>query len=429
CWLMGPSPHMKVQHYLYVALSVGALSCAAEDPIESVGSPSTTPGGAQGGAQAGAGTPGGVGGTGTTGSVGGTASGTGTAGGTAMPGGTGAIPPGAIGGVCQVQVVESGRITPDMLIVLDRSGSMRMGNVNRWDPSVMALKTLTSSLGATINFGLMAYPGNGMMMPTMPQQDCSKLPLLSQEQINCIAMQAAGGINNVTCGAGTVDVPIAANNGARIAMALDGMQPNGATPTAATLKAAHTAVGTGKEVLDGTTRPKYVLLVTDGAPNCSTPNSTGGPGGQGFDNAAVDQSVAEITAMAQDGIKTYVIGYGTRNDQQLSAALNRMAVAGGTGDMEHRSIEDGMGLLDQFTKIAGQVASCEFTLNMATTDPRFVEVKLDGKVINLNDANGWVIADDRRRITVQGRSCAALSATDQKHSVAVRVLCEPVPLE
>jgi hypothetical protein len=307
-----------------------------------------------------------------------------------------------------------------MLIVLDRSGSMRTNGVNRWDPSVMALKTLTSSLGSTINFGLMAYPGKSMA--AMPAQDCSTLPLLDQ-----IACYAAGGIATIdTCGAGSVDVPIGPNNGAKIGAALDSMAPNGATPTSATLKAAHTALGSGLTVLDDTTRPKYVLLVTDGAPNCSNAGSTGG---RGFDTAAVDQSVAEITAMAKDGIKTYVIGYNTKSDAQLNAALNSMAQAGGTGDQQHHAIEDGMGLLTEFQKIAGAAASCEFVLTTPPSDPRYVEVKLDGNAIKLTDANGWAISDDRRRITLQGSACTAVTAQGQKHNLTVRVLCEPVVLQ
>jgi hypothetical protein len=398
---------------LSLALGLGVLACAAEDPSAagSTNSFQNSVTGDAGTLPVPTGTTGGLGGTGAQAGIGGTGS---LAGGAA----------GGNGGVCAVQTVESGRIIPDMLIVLDRSGSMRGNGVNRWDPSVMALKTLTSSLGSTINFGLMAYPGKSTAMP-VATQDCSTLPLF--DQIACIAAEAAGGIATLdTCGAGSVDVAIGPNNGAKIATALDSMAPNGATPTAVTLKAAHTALGSAIAALDETVRPKYVLLVTDGAPNCSDPQSTGG---RGFDNSAVDQSVAEITAMAKDGIKTYVIGYGTKNDQQLNAALNRMAVAGGTGDQQHHAIEDGMGLLTEFQKIAGAAAGCEFVLTTPPTDPRYVEVKLDGNQINLKDANGWNISDDRRRISVTGSACSALSALNEKHNLTVRVLCEPVVLQ
>jgi Mg-chelatase subunit ChlD len=334
------------------------------------------------------------------------------------------------GQVCEVQSVESGRVTPDMLIVLDRSGSMRNNGVDRWAPSVSALKQITSSLGGSINFGLMTFPGMSAAPPPAPTQNCAALTDLL-EQIACFATEAAGGVANLdTCVAGAVDVPIATNNGGAIASVLDRMRPEGATPTAVTLKAAHASIGSGLVALDDVVKPKYVLLVTDGAPNCSTPQSTGGGGrgGGGFDNQAVEMSVGEITAMAKDGVKTYVIGYGTKSDAQLSAALDRMAQAGNTGDTQHHAIEDGNALLTEFQKIAGAAVGCDFALKKAPPDPSYVEVKIDGKQINLNDANGWTISSDRRRITLVGGACTAISSKEQ-HLLSVRVLCERVVLE
>ena len=253
-------------------------------------------------------------------------------------------------------------------------------------------------------------------------QDCSAITDVLQ-QLTCVAMGAAGSIAALdTCIPGTVEVPIASNNAMAIGTALDQMSPLGATPTAVSLKAAHDAIGSGVAALDTTVRPKYVLLVTDGAPNCSTSASTGAPGGRGFDSQAVEQSVAEITAMAKDGIKTYVIGYSTKSDPQLSAALDRMAVAGNTGDMQHHAIEDGMALETAFQKIAGAVASCELGLDTIAVNASYVQVKLDDKQIDLNDANGWEISPDGRRVTLKGSACDALTSKDARHVVSVRVL-------
>lgn len=398
---------------LTLVLSFGALACGADEGTSTSPADPLTMGGAS--VQTGGGT---IIAGGTT--SGGAGSSTNPSNGVPGPGGS---------TVCEAKTVGSGRVTPDMLIVLDRSGSMRMGNVNRWDPSVSAVKTITAQLGSTINFGLMAFPGMaGATASPIPMQDCNALTDIV-DQLACIAGNAAvTGIQNIdSCGAGSVDVPIGPNNGAPIAAALDRMAPNGATPTAATLKAAHGALGASIAGPDDVVPPKYVLLVTDGAPNCANGGGRGGNNG-GIDPAAVDQSVAEITAMAKDGIKTFVIGYNTKSDAQLSAALDRMAQAGDTGDKQHHAIEDGNALVAEFEKIAGAAASCEFVLNTQPINASYVEVKLDGAQLKLNDANGWLLSADRRRVTLQGTACQAIAGM-QQHTLSVRVLCEPVVLQ
>lgn len=402
-------------HSLWFMTALGLLACGTDDSVSSVvGLPSTAGAGgnntpaAQGGAQGG----------GTQGGILPPVTGTGTgAGAPSTPSSSNQ------GTVCEVQSVDSGRVAPDMLIVLDRSGSMRMGDVNRWDPSVSALKTITSSFGDSINFGLMAFPGRSATTPTSTQ-NCAAITNIV-DQVACWTSQRAGSVGAIdTCAAGSVDVPIAPSNGAAIASALSGMAPDGATPTAATLKAAHDALGSVMVALDDVTRPKYVLLVTDGAPNCSDPASLG----RGFDQQALDQSVAEISAMAMDGIKTYVIGYNTKSDPQLSGALDRMAQAGNTGDTQHRAIEDEQSLLAQFQQIAGVATSCELVLSSAPENPSYVDVRVDGNQVLLNDANGWTISADHKTVSLQGNACATLRSSAQ-HLVTVQVLCNPVSLQ
>jgi hypothetical protein len=324
--------------------------------------------------------------------------------------------------VCQKLQVDTGRVTPDMMIVLDRSGSMKNRGVNRWDPSVAGLKAITASTEDAIRFGLMAYPGTGGTS-AQPAVDCSTITDLVQ-QISCFAMSGSSG-GGGTCSAGHVDVPIAATNAQAIARALDGMQPGGSTPTAATLEAAHQSLGSGAAPLNPDVRnvsAKYVLLVTDGAPNC-----TGGSTGGGQDAAAVAASVAAIKSMADDGIKTYVLGYDAQNDPTLAAALDMMAAAGGTGDAHYRPINDQASLQQEFSRIAGSAARCEYALAQAPRDPSFVRVTQDGATLAFGDANGWVISADRMKITLQGAACELMRGTEL-HALSVEVECERVTL-
>lgn len=308
-------------------------------------------------------------------------------------------------GLCMSTTVQSGRVAPDILIVLDRSLSMKMDNVNRWDPSVAGLKTITSMLQDRVAFGLMVFPG----------------PMAVAGDQSSVATN-----NPQACDTGTQRVQTGHKNAKAIAQALDQIQPGGRTPTAPTLAAAHQLINTNRQVdPDSLAAPQYVLLVTDGAPNCST-GIGGGILGGGFGSgepAAVDQSVSEITGMAKDGIRTYVLGYDTQNDPQLKSALDRMAAAGGTGDTAHRAIEDENSLIDQFQQITSVALSCEFTLDEAVNNPRRVLVKLDGKQLNLDDSNGFRLSDSRT-VTLQGKACETVKKDG--HTLNVSVECEDV---
>jgi hypothetical protein len=299
------------------------------------------------------------------------------------------------GGVCQQLTIEGGRITPDMLIVLDRSSSMQGQGVDRWTPSVRGLKAITAELDDAIRFGLMAFPGRG-------------------------TTTILGG--GMSCAAGTLEVPIGPQAAPAIATSLDGLTLIQSTPTATTLEAAHTVLGSGAPVLDGTAPAKYVILVTDGAPNCSDPSGRGGGGGT--DAAAVTASVAAIASMQKDGIKTYVLGYDTQADPALKAALDMMAAAGGTGDTEHRAIENEASLVEEFRRITGSIASCELALNMAPSDPNFVLVEIDGQKLSLNAPDGFSLSADRKRLTVLGGACQKLQAQNEIHILNIRVTCE-----
>lgn len=294
---------------------------------------------------------------------------------------------------CQSVLVKPQRIAPHMLILFDRSDSMQQ--YGRWTPSVAAVKGITTALDKTIQFGLMAFPNT-----------------------------AGSG-----CSAATVaDVNIGLNNGAAIAQKLDAMDPDGFTPTAPSLEAAATILGSVSQDPDAVgVAEKYVLLVTDGAPNChnNIPPINYDPVAQ-----SVTASVAAITDMANAGIKTYVIGYGTKANTTLNGklrpALNQMAAAGGTGDTTHRAVEDEAGLVAEFQKIAGNAVTCTYALNQPLTDVTKVSVKLDDVPLPLNGATtGWTPTADNRQVTITGEACKTLKSVDD-HTVSIEETCDVV---
>jgi hypothetical protein len=288
--------------------------------------------------------------------------------------------------------------SPDVLIVLDRSGSMvgygepRNQGKNRWAPSMNAVKRLTSELNDTVSFGLMLFPAPAPKA-TFPARPAP-----------------ANG-----CAPGKVDVPVELGTADDIAKILATSTPDtGSTPTAATLDAALTALDTGtcgdcREV------PKFIMLVTDGQPTCGATAMTS-PEDIAATSAAIDK-------LAAKDIKTYVIGYDTASDPAAAAAMDEFAEHGGTG--KHFPVENEATLLAELTKIAGSLVPCEFELSSDIPDPTYVRVEIDGVAYAYQ--TDWSV--DGRKIVLHpdGGACPVLR--DAKlHDLKITRECKPVIL-
>lgn len=288
--------------------------------------------------------------------------------------------------------------TANVLIVLDRSNSMYEAipfgpvEVDRWNPAVMAINAATAALDDRVSFGLMLFAGDA------------------------------------TCGAGTVVVPVGPSNATAIASALSGAPETivqGGTPIAASLRAARAELAT----LEG---DSYVLLVTDGAPNCASGHNgftcrcTGGSCLINPLNCLDDaNAVAAVQELAAAGIGTYVIGYDTGEWVEV---LDRMATAGDTGRSTHFPVGDEASLESALRAVAGSVVSCTYELAMPPGDIHYVRVTIDGVDVPhesaADDGNGWVLEGDRT-ITVIGSTCDTLK-DGEAHHIGVVVECEPV---
>jgi hypothetical protein len=305
--------------------------------------------------------------------------------------------------VCEVARVTADPQTPDMMIVLDRSGSMKDRNVNRWDPSVSALRKVTMQLQSKIHFGMAMFPdpmaqGGGFL-------DCLLDPA---------ACDAA------TCAPGRVVVDIAPDNAAAIDAALTNASPGGGTPTPGTLNALLDTYAAAPADPDALAPAKFILLVTDGQPTC--PNGGGGMVTQ----PDIDASNAAIEALAQKGVRTYVIGYDTTGagNEDLKAVLDGFAQRGGTGDTEHHPVEDEASLLAVLESITGKIASCSYELESAPPRADYVRVMLDGRQVNLDDPDGWALIGEKT-VELRGAACDALM-TPTTHALDVQVECEVV---
>jgi hypothetical protein len=304
--------------------------------------------------------------------------------------------------VCEVVHLTADPQTPDMMIVLDRSGSMTDGG--RWTPSVSAVRRVTLGLETQIRFGLSLFPdpkstdAAGLVTSIADCISAADPQMCIDKLTNSISNAQAG-----VCAPGVVAVPIAEKNAMAIGSALDKTLPSGGTPTSGTLEMLLNTFANAPAGPDSMgVHAKYILLVTDGQPTC--------PNGQGQNTTQPDIDAANKaieTLLAKD-VKTYVIGYDTTGagNEQLAKVLDGFAQRGGTGDKMHRPVEDEASLLTEFQKITGAIVGCAFTLDKAPSRADFVRVTLDGKQVNLDDPNGWKLTGDRT-VELIGSACDA----------------------
>jgi hypothetical protein len=286
-----------------------------------------------------------------------------------------------------------------------------------------AIKSFSMQLTDVMQFGLMVYPapgapGTGMVpgVPTMIPGLPDGIPGLSGG-----IPGLPGGTLNVdpnACGAGMLNIPFATGNAAAIASALDMSAPGvaSATPTAATLTQALMVLDP-QVCADCVATPQYVVLVTDGQPDCGSNNSVA------TDADDIADTHAALDALLASGVKTYVVGYGTAADANLASVMNEFAKHGGT-EVQHPA-EDEASLVAELTAIAGSLVSCEFELKdeVPHGDPSFVRVTIDGTDYKLGE--DWDLQGMKIVLRNDGRACPILR--DAKlHTLRIAAECEPV---
>lgn len=292
------------------------------------------------------------------------------------------------------QVMASTETVPgDLLIILDKSGSMDnqftdvacprgMTCVIKWPAMTTALDTVVMNTQAQINWGLKYFSNDG------------------------------------TCGAaGPAEIPPAPNNAATIAASIGMTNPGGNTPT-------RFAVEAGADYMRTLTdpNPKYILLATDGQPNCCT--TAGGAtcpprmGNGGGGNAQADDpnAIAAVAAAYNNGagIPVFVVGVGSLGTAVTT--LNAMAAAGGKAqpaDAMGRTYfpaDDPAGLEAALATISGQIKSCTFSLSRVPPVPANIAVLGDGKAIPADPVNGWSYGPGMMSLVVNGSTCDQVKA-------------------
>jgi len=390
---------------------------------------------------------GGSGGTGATGgSIGGTGGGAGASGLAGSAGADASVDDGAATDVapdaCGGQKVTATSKPVNILLVIDKSTSMSDTpagfTTDKWTALKTALAQALDPVKGGIAFGLELYP-----MSSDP-----KNPILPTCKANCCDMQTGSVDIGVTLG--TITLP-------KILETLAATTPAGGTPTAVALNNAlgYFTAGPGKD-LPG---EKYVLLATDGAPNCNgtapcdaahctlniDKNCPGATGTNCCDNpgmqtACVDDAatIGQIDALKAAGVSTFVIGipgtelYATFLDAFAEAGgVPMTSVVDGAAGTKYFAVSASGGvaaLTDVFKSITTLlVKSCD--LQLATEPPRvdLLNVKVNGQFVAQAGPDGWDVDQTTTppTIRIKGATCADIQ-TNGAQSVEVIYGCPTI---
>lgn len=323
--------------------------------------------------------------------------------------------PGSAGEGCGSTKVAADPSLVNVLLVVDRSLSMTGTPAgfaaDKWTALRGALASTFDQIGDQVSFGLDLYPYTGT----------------SGEALAETCQMPAGD---------AVVVPIqpGSDAGAAILTALDDNPPEGDTPTAAALgrALAYYTTGAGK----GLKGDKYVLLATDGGPNCNAaascdaatctvnmdgkcplaPKSCCDVTGGAESCLDEDSSVAGVAALAKAGIKTIVVGIpGT---EAYADTLDALAAESGVenpdappGYFAVRADKGVAGLTTTLQRVtAGLVKSCRLLLEEAPPVLDDVYVVIDGVEIERGTPDGWVYDEDVSppAVVIQGSTCDRL---------------------
>jgi hypothetical protein len=309
---------------------------------------------------------------------------------------------------CAATSVELSTEIPNVLLLVDRSGSMSEAleaGVSRWSSLRTSLidptTGLVPSVDGSVNLGLALYTGPDRGVVGLESTATEPDPDFVETEV-CPYL---------------VQVPVAANNGAAIEAAYlpQEIRPRslGQTPTGESLEAVVPAL-TG---LDAALFPgrKVIVLATDGEPDlCADGNEE--EGGR-------ERSVAAVEAAFMAGITTFVISVGNNVGETHLRELANLGQGFPLDDPMDRFYRaaDTDSLAQAFEDIVNGVRSCTFTLDgMVTGDGHEGSVTVDGVAVVQNDPNGWRL-NGPSEVELLGTSCDLVKMGD--HSIDVSFPC------
>jgi hypothetical protein len=325
---------------------------------------------------------------------------------------------------CADAMVQTSIATPDILFVVDGSGSMcaNFGGSTRWQSLRAALLDPMNGVifraEKTVHFGLMIYDGTIDVFLAATAIGGSPSPECAAEYFEAKATGMCPGL---------VQVPVALNNAMAIDAAFPATELGGSTPTDRAMQmAVDQLIAMRPTDPDVKAHPQYIILATDGQPNdiCM--------GGVGGDGAAQKAGViAAVDRAAMMGISTFVISL-AGGDPGLQSHLDEVAKHG--QPMNPMAVtfapDSPMALVDTLSAIVGGAVGCEIALkgkvlvgsecrgSVAVNGTKLPCCRADAagamqcNGVPANPADGWVLKDEST-IELVGPACNAFLMNPQ----------------
>jgi hypothetical protein len=258
--------------------------------------------------------------------------------------------------------------SPSVIVALDRSSGMNapLGSMTAVSASLIALNEAALHYQTSVRFGFVEFP---------------RVSFGCSDSYGCCAGQ-------VTIPADYESFKFAANF---CDSPTSGCIPSETRPTAAALNACLNAYNG----IDPHNRNRYVLLVTNGDPDCA---------GGGFCSSATS-AIGNLRRAIKEEVKTIVVVPGDVIDDQC---LQDMALAGGASPNYHWATTPAM-LTDVVVGIVRSVATeaCRLELGDPIDDFNQVGLFLNNVLVPRGGTDGWVDRD-RFSIELRGAACQAL---------------------
>lgn len=284
-------------------------------------------------------------------------------------------PPDAIGvdNTCGSIELGANRTTPNVIFVIDRSGSMRedFDGDSRWDTLEDAL--LASPEGPI--FSLQSSVRFGIAMYTEEDGTCPDL----------------------------VTIPAAFDNYSAIETRYRVEGPGGGTPTGDSITAILGMIDTLAPERDD---PTILILATDGEPDTCED-------GDDETNGRLE-SIAAVESAYDMDIRTFVISVGTdvASDHLQDVANAGLGRSGADPDAEFWVATDTTGLVTALEEIVGGVVSCDVTLEgrIDVDEACTGTVRLGGDVLECG--TDWRAVDETH-IEILGEACSRLQSSGE----------------